>query len=256
MPRMRSSLVRFEAFLREAEQQSHPWRFNFNLILSLVCVPIVIYLLSEFGFKEKTFAKIFFAVIISLIATIWLFLQLEKIREQGLFIRDPLTATYVEFVRELKGFAFNRTLSERLHPAVAKTLEGSAEVYFRVRNWLNEPSSKNVLGNKMHKDVVTATGKAMREIIFAIHGAYRPLGMHKKQWQNVVDSDPDAFEVCTNIIRLASLLDQLNDIMIKVQSFGITITLTDQLRAVSEAIEEIEQNSLANIKSLPAPKRD
>ena len=253
---MPNSLVRFEAFLRDAEDQVYKSRFDLNLIVSVIIFPLAVGFLYIAGFRATNPLNVVVIIAAAFIVSIWLYAQLEKLREKRVFFSDPLTATYIEFIRELKKYSFNRSLAERLHPAVARMLEGSAETYFRVQKWLKEPSSKNVLGAKMHKEVVLATQKAMREIIYAIHGAYRPPGMQRKQWQKVIDSDPDALEVCNDLSRLTSLLEQLNEIMVKVQSMGVTITLTDQLRAISEAIEEIEQCSLANIKSLPAPKRD
>ena len=78
--------------------------------------------------------------------------------------------------------------------------------------------------------------------------------MERKRWLKMVESDPEALDACNSLTRINSLLEQLTDIMTKVESMGATISLTDQLRAISEAIEEMEQSSYANIKSLPAPK--
>ena len=141
-----------------------------------------------------------------------------------------------------------------MHPAVARRLESVADAFFRVRTWLKTPSSKNVLGKQLHSEVIQATDSAMREVIFSIHGSYRPSGMERKRWLKMVESDPEALDACNSLTRINSLLEQLTDIMTKVESMGATISLTDQLRAISEAIEEMEQSSYANIKSLPAPK--
>lgn len=163
---------------------------------------------------------------------------------------DPLHETYSELLSELRNFSERGTLGERMHPAVAVHLEQTADQYFKVRKWLGEKSSKNILGEEMHEQVQNSIRSAMREIVFSIHGAYRPQGMVRKTWEKMVASDPEAAEVTNNLAKLSGLLTQLNEIMIKAESLGATITLTDQLKAISAAISEMETLSSSNIKSL------
>lgn len=254
--KMPNSLIRFEAFLREAEHHANkrPW-FNTNFFISLIFYSAIITSWLLLVSVPQTKFRIFLVFGIPFWLAWILYDSLEKRRVLKASRQDPLQATYIELIDELKKYSENRSLGERLHPAVSRRVESVADSFFRVRTWLREPSSKNVLGIQLHADVMQATDRAMREVIFSVHGAYRPTGMQRKQWQKMVESDPDALETCDNLTKINSLLEQLTEIMGKVESFGMTITLTDQLRAVSEAIEEMEQNSFANLKSLPAPKQ-
>ena len=258
--KMPNSLIRFEAFLREADNRARKRMvIDTSLLLS---VPVFVgsaVLLNRFIIHPShpsDFWSMFLTLAISWVISRRVYRRLERGKASRVSIRDPLNAMYIELIDELKGYSAKRTLRERLHPAVARQLEGSAEVFFRVRTWLKTPQSKSVLGNAIHKDCVVATDRAMREIIFSIHGAFRPKGMEKNTWDEMVASDPNAQEACETLSRISGLLDQLNEIMTKVESLGMTITLTDQLRAISDAIEELEQVSYAYIKSLPAPRHE
>lgn len=252
---MPNSLIRFEAFLREAENRAQVKpRLNINHFLRLVFFLLFVVVIGRFIIEPHSFFRIIVICGISAVASKSVYRRLEEGRINRLSRRDPLHLTYVKLIEELKKYSENRTLGERLHPAVARRLESVADAFFRVRTWLQGKSSKNVLGDALHAEVVQATDRAMREVIFSIHGSYRPSGMERKRWQRLVESDPEALETCDSLTRINSLLEQLTDIMAKVESLGATITLTDQLRAISDAIEEMEQSSYANIKSLPAPK--
>ena len=252
---MPNSLIRFEAFLREADNRARKrTAIDTNFGLATLCYfGLLLALLKVLAGEHSTFGYALI-ILMPLIVSRRIYRYLERSRSSRISVKDPLQATYIELIDELKGYSASRTLGDRLHPAVARQLEGSAEVFFRVRTWLKAPSSKRVLGDAIHKDVLLATDRAMREIIFTVHGAYRPSGMQRKKWERIVESDPDALETCDALSRINGLLDQLSQIMIKVESLGVTITLTDQLRAISDAIEELEQTSYAHIKSLPAPK--
>ncbi len=251
---MPNSLIRFEAFLREAENRATKvYRFNPNGVLRVIAFLAAAVLLGRFAIDPHTPVRIVGILFLAGWISGGIFRRLESGRKVRLSRRDPLHLTYLKHIEELKKFMENRSLAERMHPAVARRLEGVADSFFRIKTWLKTPSSKNVLGSQLHADVVQATDRAMREVLFSIHGSYRPKGMEKKAWQKMVDSDPEAIEVCNSLAKVNGLLEQLTDIMKKVESFGATITLTDQLRAISDAIEEMEQTTYATIKSLPAP---
>ena len=252
---MPNSLIRFEAFLREAEHRADNRKGRFVIGASgILSFFVFAFLIGQFIIFPTSLMRLILVFGLSAFAANKVSESLDKSRRAKLSRKDPLHETYKGLIKELKKYSENRSLGERLHPAVARQLEGVAEVFFRVRSWLQGSSSRNVLGEALHADVLQATDRAMREVIFSIHGAYRPGGMQRKQWQKMVDSDPDALEVCDSLSRINGLLGQLTDIMGKVESFGVTITLTDQLRAISDAIEEMEQTTFATIKSLPAPK--
>ncbi len=254
---MPNSLIRFEAFLREAEHRSDNRKgSSVSDLVGLVFFLGSFGLIANFVIAPSSFFRILAIFVLSAMVARKVSQGLERSRKAKLSRLDPLHETYKRLIRELKKYSENRSLDERLHPAVARQLEGVAEVFFRVRTWLQDKSSRNVLGESLHADVCQATDRAMREVIFSIHGAYRPEGMQRKQWQKMVDSDPQALEVCDSLSRINGLLGQLTDIMGKVESFGATITLTDQLRAISDAIEEMEQSTFATIKSLPAPREE
>jgi hypothetical protein len=250
---MPNSLIRFEAFLREAENRAET-RKGLSLITFIGFLTFFGFaiLIGRFGIEPTSIFRIVLILGLAAMINSKVTESLHKARRAKLSRQDPLHETYKELIKELKKYSENRSLGERLHPAVARQLESVSDAFFRVRQWLKEPSSKNVLGDTLHADVVQATDRAMREVIFSIHGAYRPAGMQRKQWQKMVDADPDALEACDTLSRINGLLGQLTDIMGKVESFGVTITLTDQLRAISDAIEEMEQSTFDHIKSLPA----
>jgi hypothetical protein len=253
MQKMPSSLIRFEAFLREAENRAET-RKGLTLIgfVGFLTFFGIAVLIARFLIVPSSIIRIAGILLLSGMVNSKITESLHKSRKAKLLRQDPLHETYKALIKELKKYSENRTLGERLHPAVARQLESVADSFFRVRTWLKTPSSKNVLGDSLHTEVVQATDRAMREVIFSIHGAYRPSGMQRKQWDKMVKSDPDALDACDSLSRINGLLGQLTDIMGKVESFGVTITLTDQLRAISDAIEEMEQSTFAHIKSLPA----
>ncbi len=252
---MPNSLIRFEAFLREAEHRAESRKGRTLIGLAgFLCFILFAVVIGRFIIEPTSLIRMIAILGISGFAANKVSEGLDKSRKAKLSRNDPLHETYKRLIDELKKYSENRSLGERLHPAVARQLESVADVFFRVRTWLQGSSSRNVLGEALHADVLQATDRAMREVIFSIHGAYRPERMQRKQWQKMVESDPDALEVCDSLSRIYGLLGQLTDIMGKVESFGVTITLTDQLKAISDAIEEMEQSSYATIKSLPAPK--
>lgn len=243
--------------MREAEHRADNRKGRFIIVaLGMLSFIVFAFLISQYIFFPSSTVSMILLLGVSAIAANKVSEALDKSRRAKLSRQDPLHETYKGLIKELKKYSENRSLGERLHPAVARQLESVADVFFRVRTWLQGPSSRNVLGEALHADVLQATDRAMREVIFSIHGAYRPSGMQRKQWQKIVESDPDALEVCDSLSRINGLLGQLTDIMGKVESFGVTITLTDQLRAISDAIEEMEQNTFAPIKSLPAPREE
>ena len=254
VPRMPNSLIRIEAFLREADNRARKRSaIDINFGVAIFCYFGLVFALLKVLTGEHSTLGSALILLIPLFVSRRIYRYLERNRSDRVSLKDPLHATYVELIDELKSYSANRSLGERLHPAVARQLEGSAEVFFRVRTWLKAPTSKRVLGDAIHKDVLLATDRAMREIIFTVHGTYRPSGMQRKKWEKIVEADPDALETCEALSRISGLLDQLSEIVTKVGSFGVTITLTDQLRAVSDAIEELEQTSFAHLKCLPAP---
>jgi hypothetical protein len=248
-----NNLIRFRAFLLEANNAQRLdwplWMYLLALMMLFLLIGLPLMLLGG-GFKIGLLW-----LIGSIIFILFLQWKYEQYWHRRRMRRDPLEHTYAVVLKELVDFSYHYTLNERTHPAVSGELERTAELYFQVKEWLKKPSSKNVLGSDFHKEVSISVAKAMREIVFQVYAAIRPKGMQRKQWNKIIESDPGAAEIVNGLAKICGLLNQLKEVIQKADTLGPTITITDQLRAISDAISEMEQISYSNIKALPAPKQ-
>lgn len=246
-------MVRFAAFLREAEaveDKTHQrWLdWLFGGVVAVVFTGLI-WLVKEVG---SYFGCLFFIVPFAIAAYLRDLAKkrLDRQRDQS----DALQAHYIEMIREFTRYSSQGTLNERIHPALAPQLESAATSYFQVKEWLASKGSVNVLGSETHREVQRSIRKAMREVVFALHGQYRPTGMQRKKWDAMVASDPGAIEASEDLARVCGLILQLGEIAKKTESLGKTITLMDQLEAVRQAISELEETSYNTIKALPPRK--
>lgn len=246
-------MVRFAAFLREAEatEDSRHQR-NLSWIFWIVSAAIFL-LLIWFARQVGSYLGCLFFVVPFAVAAYLRDLAKQRMEHQR-STSDALQAHYIEMIRELGRYSTQGTLNERIHPALAPQLETAATSYFQVKEWLGTKGSVNVLGAETHREVQQSIRRAMREVVFALHGQYRPTGMQRKKWDAMVSSDTSATEAAEDLARVCGLILQLADIAKKSESLGKTITLMDQLNAVQQAISELEETSYGAIKALPPRK--
>ncbi len=246
-------MVRFAAFLREAEATEDAQSQRPIWVISLVCF-LIILLILIFVLREFSGRLGIVPILIAGFVTYHLFKWLKARSEARRTRTDALQAHYIEMIREFGRYSYQGTLNERIHPALAQQLETAATSYFQVKEWLSTKASINVLGTETHREVQQSIRRAMREVVFALHGQYRPAGMQRKKWESMVASDPAAAAASEDLARVCGLILQLAEIAKKSESLGKTITLMDQLTAVQQAIAELEETSYTAIKALPPRK--
>ena len=246
-------MVRFAAFLREAEaveESRQQGRFlGFAVFVFVLAAFIMILVLRD---QAGRFGLVWLciALLIAYKAYKWARQRDESMRERT----DALQAHYIEMIREFSRYSTQGTLNERIHPALATQLETAATSYFQVKEWLGTKSSLNVLGSETHREVQQSIRKAMREVVFSLHGQYRPVGMQRKKWNSMVAADPEALAASEDLARVCGLILQLAEVAKKTEALGKTITLMDQITAIQQAIAELEETSYSAIKALP-PRR-
>ena len=125
--RMPNSLIRFEAFLREADNRARKRTVvDFNFGFATLCYfGLVFALLKVLSGEHSTFGY-GLILLMPLFVSKRIYRYSERNRSDRISLKDPLHATYVELIDELKGYSANRTLGERLHPAVAQ--QGASRV--------------------------------------------------------------------------------------------------------------------------------
>lgn len=251
--RLGRGMVRFAAFLREAEaieesttNRKLSWIYSAAFI---VCLLGIVWL-----FYSRAENLICCAWVTPLVVAGYVRDFLKKRIDLRRSKDDALQAHYIALIQEFSRYSSQGTLAERIHPALTSQLEAAATSYFQVKDWLASKSSMNLLGAETHREVQQSIRRAMREVVFSVHGQYRPAGMQRKKWDNLVLADPSASEAAEDLARVCGLILQLSDIAKKSESLGKTITLMDRLNAVQHAIAELEETSYSSIKALPPRK--
>jgi ABC-type multidrug transport system fused ATPase/permease subunit len=249
-------MVRFAAFLREIEAEKHQAAESKTRWIWILT--ILVFLISSVGIAVQV-PRMLGAVcplfILFFAAAVWFHTRWSSRISRKAILKDPLESHYQEMIEGLRTFAVQGTLSERIHPALSAQLESTFSTYFQVRDWLKTPSSVSILGQATHREVQESVRRAVREAVFSIYGFYRVSGMQRKTWQKRIEADPNAEAAAADLARVCALVQQIAEIAEKSKSLGRTISLMDQLQAVKEAIEELESNSISQLRALPAPKR-
>ena len=132
MLKMPNSLIRFEAFLREAEHRAENRKgqtliglIGFTTFIGFILV------IGRFVIEPTSFFRIAAILLLSAMANSKVTESLHKSRRLKLSRQDPLHETYKSLIKELKKYSENRTLGERLHPAVARQQRGKRNARHR-----------------------------------------------------------------------------------------------------------------------------
>src|ERR1700704_1633313 len=108
---MPNSLIRFEAFLREAEHRADNRKGRTAIgMAGFLCFVAFATVIGRYVIEPSTFFRILAILAFSAFAANKVGESLDKSRLAKLSRRDPLHETYKELIQELKKYSENRTL--------------------------------------------------------------------------------------------------------------------------------------------------